>query len=157
MRRLIAFALALICLLGMVGCSEVSHKQQNEEPQTPPEAKDFEFSYQVTEGSFARGEQVLLSVGLTNKRSVNYVWFGSQSDYHAQVSLVCADGDTEYVIFPDASPATLDDMKHEVKPGETRVSDFYFFIPEDATAGEYNLVCSFDSSNTTFENIFTLD
>jgi len=156
MRRMIAFALSLICLLGIAGCNEASSTPKIEQTSLP-QTNDFAFSYTVTEGSFVRGEQVLLSVGLTNNRSVNYVWFGSQSDFRAQVSLVCVDGDTEYVILPDGSPATLDDAKHEVKPGEMRATDFYFFIPTDAVSGEYNLVCSFDSSTATFENIFTLD
>lgn len=150
MKKTIAFAFVLVCALSLVGCS--SNREQLEGSQT----NDFEFSFQVIEGAFSRGERVGLSVDLTNETSESYEWEGSQSHFRARVKLICTDGDTEYVISPEPIPDTDDMSKHEVGAGETRSFDFYFTIPIDAVSGEYNLVCNFENSTKTFDKVFTL-
>ena len=151
MKKLIALVLALVCVLGLVGCNTTQNKQND-----LSETADFGFSYKHIEGTFANGERVGLSVELINQQNEDYVWTGSQSNYRARVKLVCNNGGTEYSISPEPIPDTDDMSTHEVKAGQARSFDFYFTIPADAVSGKYSLVCNFEGSTQTFENVFEL-
>ena len=151
MKKFIALVLALVCVLSLVGCNNTP-KNQND----PSETVDFGFAYKHIEGTFAYGERVGLSVELTNQQNESYVWTGSQSNYRARVKLICNNGGTEYSISSESIPDTDDMSTHEVKAGEARSFDFYFTIPADAVSGKYSLVCNFEGSTQTFENVFEL-
>ena len=151
MKKLIAFILTLVCVLGLVGCNTTQDKQND-----LSETTDFAFAYKHIAGTFACGERVGLSVELTNQQNESYVWTGSQSNYRARVKLICNNSGAEYSISPEPIPDTDDMSTHEVKEGETRSFDFYFTIPADAVSGKYSLVCSFENSTQTFDNVFEL-
>ncbi len=126
--------------------------------KTDDKANDFGFSYNITEGSFVRGERVGISVALTNQKNGSYVWTGSESNYRASVRLICKDGDTEsFICLPELIPDTDDMTEHEMVAGETRTFDYYFTLPANAASGEYSLECRFGNSAETFDNVFTLE
>ncbi len=118
---------------------------------------DFDFSFELKEGEISCGERILISVELINKQNTSYKWNGAYSEYRANVKLVCANGNTEYSITPDPIPDTDDVGKYEIAAGESRTVEYYFAIPSDALLGEYDLVCSFNATSKTFENVFTLE
>ena len=151
MKKLIAFGLALVCVLGLIGCDDTRNKQND-----LSETAAFGFAYKRIEGIFARGERVGLSVELTNQQNESYVWTGAQTNYRASVKLICNNGGAEYSILPEPVADTDDIATHVVMSGETRSCDYYFIIPADAVSGKYGLVCSFENSTQTFDHVFEL-
>ena len=152
MKKILASILALCALLCLFGCQESKHEKTPNVEQS--QNQDFEFSYQVVEGDFARGEVFTIGVEMTNRKTESYTWEGSSSHFQAQVKLVCAD--KEYEISPQDSPYTMDMGRHEVAVGESRTTQVYCVIPDDAASGEYDLVCSFEGTTKTFEKAFSL-
>ena len=109
MKKLIAFILTLVCVLGLVGCNTTQNKQND-----LSETTDFAFAYKHIAGTFACGERVGLSVELTNQQNESYVWTGSQSNYRARVKLICNNSGAEYSISPEPIPDT-DDFKNKIR------------------------------------------
>ena len=150
MKKILAGALILCALLCLFGCRDV----ETDPPTSEPQNGDFEFAYQVLDGDFARGRVLTIGVEMTNRKSESYTWEGSSSHFQAQVKLVCAD--KEYEISPQDSPYTMDMGRHEIAVGESRTTQVYFAIPDDAASGEYDLVCSFEGTTKTFEKAISL-
>ena len=118
---------------------------------------DFGFAFKLVEGTFARGERICLSVVLTNQQNESYVWTGPQSHYRARVKLVNNNGTDEYTISPEPIPDTDDMGDYQVPSNEARSFEYYFCIPSDAVSGAYSLICSFDTSSQTFNDVFNLE
>ena len=152
MKKILASVLILCALICSFGCQESENAGTPSVEQNQPQ--DFEFAYQVLDGDFTRGKILTIGVEMTNRKSESYTWEGSSSHFQAQVKLVCAD--KEYEISPQDSPYTMDMGRHEIAVGESRTTQVYFAIPDDAASGEYDLVCSFEGTTKTFENAFVL-
>ncbi len=113
------------------------------------EPDDFEISARVIDGTFARGETILINVSITNKMDVAYTWTGSSSAIYARTKFVCTENGRKFIIPDNERDLNDDDNYNEFKPGETETNMHWYEIPDDAAPGEYTLVCSF--KNTTFE------
>lgn len=116
----------------------------------------FGFAYNGMEGTAARDQKIWVTVALTNQMDCDYEWLGSSSTFHASVYLVSAE-DPAYEIRIEDMAYNDDNSHHKVAPGETHSTDFDFYIPADAPAGAYNLVCSYRYSKKTFEGVFELE
>lgn len=168
MRRMLSILLIISLLL--VGCSEIGSSPESEKGEEIAEISssesekgeeiddsDFGFSYEITKGSFERGGEISIDVCLTNRMDESYTWFGSESEYRPWVQIIY-ENDESYIIFSAGLIATTDDYgSHEVLPGVSDTTGYYFIIPEDAPSGKYSLECSFATSEKIFENIFELD
>lgn len=116
----------------------------------------FGFTYNGMEGTADRNKKIRVDVGLINQMDCDYEWLGSSSTFHANVYLVSAENPAYEIRIVDM--AYNDDNSHQkVAPGETHSSDFEFYIPADAPAGAYDLVCSYRYSKKTFEGVFELE
>lgn len=118
---------------------------------------DFDFSYELIEGTLERGNRICISVALINQRDESYQWTGAHSHFRASVQLLCVFNGEEYLISPEPSPDTDDVADHEVPAGESRTYRYYFNIPSDAPSGEYDMICSFEDEEKTFSGVFTLN
>ena len=116
----------------------------------------FGFTYEGTEGTFARNERIRVDVAMTNQMDCDYEWLGSSSSFHANVYLVSAE-DPTYEIHDKYIAHTDDHRYNKVAPGESNSRTFNFQIPDDAPAGKYNLVCRFRYSARIFEGLFELE
>jgi hypothetical protein len=157
MKKIIVFLLmASLLLTSVFGCgtSEETEKGMTTETTTEAslsenaKAEQFGFAYRVVEGSLADGGRIGIEVTLINQREESYRWVGAYTHFRADVRLICSQNGEEYEIFPEAMAHTTDMNDHEILPGETRASYFYFHIPKNAA--EYRLICSFGSSKMEF-------
>jgi hypothetical protein len=132
-----------------------------------PNDGGFGMSFKYSEGSFTRGEVMLLDITLINNTGKTYAWTGSSSVFHpTNVKLWCVKEDGQKYRIPHRSlPDTEDICYNEVKNGESYTRTYVFDIPEDAPAGDYTLTCEFraDKNNggrkdtIIFEGYFRLE
>lgn len=112
-----------------------------------PNDGGFGMSFKCFEGSFTRGEVMLLDITLINNTGKTYAWTGSSSVFHPRsVELWCVKEDGQKYRIPHRSLRDTHDIRYnEVKNGESYTRTYVFDIPEDAPAGDYTLTCSFQA------------
>lgn len=118
--------------------------------------QEFGFTVTVKEGNFAKGETLALEVTMTNQMDSAYTWTGSSSAFHPWVEFVCTTEDGAYQILPEPYPMNDDVGKFSVAPGDKGTEGYGFLIPQDAPDGAYSLICSFQSTQYSFDGVFRL-
>ena len=98
-----------------------------------------------------------LDVELINNTGATHTYNGSSS-YRAWVKLFCITNGEEYVLEHEEVADTSDAYTYyDIEAGASRPWTYYYNIPADAPAGEYTLVCQYQTTRTEFKGYFTLE
>ena len=120
------------------------------------ESADFLYVFNVEYGDFERGKGMELKVDLINNTGATHTYDGSSS-YRASVKLFCITNGEEYVLEHELVAETADSgTYYDIEAGKSSSWIYYYNIPEDAPAGEYTLVCWYQTTRTEFDGYFTL-
>ena len=145
---------------------EIIHKNETGVPMSSlegiyvaePNPGGFGMALTGGSGTFARGgDFFFLYVDLINNTNTSYKWKGDSTGFNVQADLVCIQDGREIAKVQGVYKSTADISHCEVKPGESDSRAFRFYLPEDAPAGDYTLVCRFHSTTIRFEGFFRLE
>ena len=120
------------------------------------EDQDFGFTVRMVDGVFEKSKRLTLDVTMTNQMDTAYTWTGSSSSFFPWMEFVCVTENGDFVIQPEPIPLTDDVANNSVAPGEHKTRRLSFQIPQDAPDGAYSLICSFQSTQYSFDGVFRL-
>ncbi len=145
-RTLLVFLALMFCFFAFAGCIE-------------SDANDlkFEFSYEIKESTYLRGEKISITATVKNVSGKTYSYKGcSGNDFIPQISLYTGSGEEQYSILPDPIVLPTDVVEKKVKNGESGSIVYSFPIPDDAKFGRYSITLSFGESKQEFVEVLKI-
>lgn len=145
-RTLLVFLALMFCFSAFAGCTESN-----------TEDLKFEFSYEIKESTYLRGEKISITATVKNVSGKTYRYTGcSGNDFIPQISLHTGSGEEQYSILPDPIVLPTDVVEKKVKNGESGSIVYSFQIPDDAKFGRYSITLSFGESKQEFVNVLKI-
>ena len=146
MKRTISLlVLVVMCLSALSGCGHNCNPIK------------FDFSYSVEKTKYVRGETVVITSTVTNVSGRAYRYVGcSGNDFIPLVSLYNGSTGETYYLTAEDLVFPSDVVNKKVKNSESGSVVNSFYIPLDASLGNYSLTLSYGGDKKEFENVISI-